>query len=87
MVTDRYQHLRHHADVSELAAWAAVDGLALVAVDNGPGAVPLETVALPAADAAAGRFVLALDGRPVALTAPHGGRIDWLPGASEIMAG
>jgi hypothetical protein len=56
--------------------------------------VPIETAelpeldaALPAADAAAGRFVLALDGRPVALTAPHGGRIDWLPGASEIMAG
>jgi hypothetical protein len=32
-------------------------------------------------------FVLSLDGRPVALTAPHGGRIDWLPGAREIMAG
>jgi hypothetical protein len=36
---------------------------------------------------AAGRFVLSFDGRPVALTAPHGGRIDWLPGAREIMAG
>jgi tRNA G18 (ribose-2'-O)-methylase SpoU len=47
MVTDRYQHLRHHADVDELAAWAAGEGLALVAVDNAPGAVPLETVALP----------------------------------------
>ncbi|NYJ04258.1 TrmH family RNA methyltransferase [Petropleomorpha daqingensis] len=47
MVTDRYQHLRHHADVAELAAWAANEGLALVAVDNGPGAVPLETVELP----------------------------------------
>jgi hypothetical protein len=34
-----------------------------------------------------GRFVLALDGRPMARTAPHGGRIDWLPGAREIMAG
>ena len=47
MVTDRYQHLRHHADVAELAAWAAGEELALVAVDNAPGAVPLETVALP----------------------------------------
>jgi tRNA G18 (ribose-2'-O)-methylase SpoU len=47
MVTDRYQHLRHHADVAELAAWAAAEGLALVAVDNAPGAVPLETVVLP----------------------------------------
>jgi hypothetical protein len=32
-------------------------------------------------------FVLSLDGRPLALTAPHGGRIDWLPGAREIMGG
>jgi hypothetical protein len=40
--------------------------------------------ALPAVDTA-GRFVLSLDGRPMALTAPHGGRIDWLPGAGEIM--
>jgi hypothetical protein len=32
-------------------------------------------------------FVLSLDGRPVALTAPHGGRIDWSPGGREIMAG
>jgi tRNA G18 (ribose-2'-O)-methylase SpoU len=49
MVTDRYQHLRHHADVTELAAFAAERDLVLVAVDNGPGAVPLETVSLPAA--------------------------------------
>ena len=47
MVTDRYQHLRHHADVAGLAAWAAADGLVLVAVDNAAGALPLETVELP----------------------------------------
>jgi tRNA G18 (ribose-2'-O)-methylase SpoU len=47
MVTDRYQHLRHHADVAELAAWATAQDLVLVAVDNAPGAVPLETVELP----------------------------------------
>ena len=47
MVTDRYQHLRHHADVAGLATHAAVEGLTLVAVDNGPGAVPLETARLP----------------------------------------
>ncbi|MGY1917214.1 TrmH family RNA methyltransferase [Blastococcus sp. SYSU DS0973] len=47
MVTDRYQHLRHHADVGGLLAHAAGEGLAVVAVDNGPGAVPLETAALP----------------------------------------
>ena len=47
MVTDRYQHLRHHADVAALQAFAAEQGLAVVAVDNGPDAVPLETVELP----------------------------------------
>jgi tRNA G18 (ribose-2'-O)-methylase SpoU len=47
MVTDRYQHLRHHADVSGLLAFAAAEGLEVVAVDNGPDAVPLETVELP----------------------------------------
>ncbi|WP_233495744.1 RNA methyltransferase [Geodermatophilus sp. TF02-6] len=47
MVTDRYQHLRHHADVAGLAAHATREGLTLVAVDNAPGAVPLETADLP----------------------------------------
>jgi len=47
MVTDRYQHLRHHPDVAGLAAFARAAGLTVVAVDNGPGAVPLETTGLP----------------------------------------
>nr|WP_246820004.1 TrmH family RNA methyltransferase [Corynebacterium sp. HMSC05E07] len=47
MVTDRYQHLMHHADVSELMAWAADQGLTVVAIDNTPGCVPLETAELP----------------------------------------
>lgn len=47
MVTDRYQHVRHHPDVASLAAFAAEHELALIAVDNLPGAVPLETVQLP----------------------------------------
>ncbi|WP_333618560.1 TrmH family RNA methyltransferase [Dietzia sp.] len=47
MVTDRYQHVRHHASVSELVDWARGEGLAVVAVDNVPGSVPLETVSLP----------------------------------------
>ena len=47
MVTDRYQHLRHHADVAGLLDHARAVGLAVVAVDNGPGAVPLETADLP----------------------------------------
>ena len=47
MVTDRYQHLRHHPTVTALLAFAAAEDLAVVAVDNGPGALPLETVDLP----------------------------------------
>ena len=47
MVTDRYQHLRHHPDVAALAAWAQAAGRPLVGVDNVPGAVPLETAPLP----------------------------------------
>ncbi|MFQ1002135.1 DUF2332 family protein [Modestobacter sp. SSW1-42] len=30
------------------------------------------------------RFLLALDGEPLAYTAPHGGRIDWLPAAAAL---
>jgi tRNA G18 (ribose-2'-O)-methylase SpoU len=47
MVTDRYQHVRHHADVAVLAAFAEARDLPVVAVDNHPGAVPLETAVLP----------------------------------------
>lgn len=47
MITDKYQHLRHHEDVAALLAHAASLGLAVVAADNAPGAVRLETAALP----------------------------------------
>ena len=47
MVTDRYQHLRHHDDVAGLLGYAAAEGLTVVAVDNSPGALRLETVSLP----------------------------------------
>ena len=49
MVTDRYQHVRHHSDAEALAAWASSSGLPLLGVDNLPGAVPLETYDLPRA--------------------------------------
>jgi tRNA G18 (ribose-2'-O)-methylase SpoU len=49
MVTDRYQHVRHHADVADLAGWAREAGLPLLAIDNLPGAQPLETAPLPRA--------------------------------------
>jgi tRNA G18 (ribose-2'-O)-methylase SpoU len=47
MVTDRYQHIEHHATVGELVTWAGDRGLAVIGVDNLPGSVPIETVALP----------------------------------------
>ncbi|MFC9896954.1 TrmH family RNA methyltransferase [Nocardia sp. NPDC127579] len=49
MVTDRYQHLEHHSDITELLDYATRHGLTVVAVDNVPGAVPLETAELPRA--------------------------------------
>jgi tRNA G18 (ribose-2'-O)-methylase SpoU len=47
MVTDRYQRLRHHDNTAELLDFAAGAGLTAVAVDNVPGAVPLERTVLP----------------------------------------
>ena len=47
MVTDRYQHVRHHPDVAGLLAFASARELPMVGVDNHPGAVPLETAVLP----------------------------------------
>ncbi|WP_261781766.1 RNA methyltransferase [Rhodococcus sp. BP-332] len=47
MVTDRYQHIEHHETVEALTAYAAKAGLTVVAVDNVPGSVPLETAVLP----------------------------------------
>ncbi|WP_231567766.1 TrmH family RNA methyltransferase [Sinomonas humi] len=47
MVTDRYQHLRHHATVDEFVAWARSEELAILGVDIFPDSVPLETYDLP----------------------------------------
>lgn len=47
MVTDRYLHVEHHDDAASLATWAHDLGLAVIGVDNLPGAVPLETYDLP----------------------------------------
>ena len=49
MVTDRYQHVRHHPGIAELVSWARAANLPLLAVDNLPGARPLETAELPRA--------------------------------------
>ncbi|TYC98458.1 RNA methyltransferase [Arthrobacter echini] len=47
MVTDRYQHVRHHPDVADFVAWADAEGLAVIGIDNFPDSVPLETYELP----------------------------------------
>jgi len=52
MVTDRYQHLRHHPEVGDLVTWAATAGpgggaLPVIGIDNLPGSVPLEGYPLP----------------------------------------
>ena len=47
MMTDVYQHVRHHATVEDLVAWAEAEELPVVAIDNLPGAEPLETAELP----------------------------------------
>jgi tRNA G18 (ribose-2'-O)-methylase SpoU len=47
MVTDRYQHVRHHEDLDGFAAWAAAAELPLIGVDLLPGSRPLPTADLP----------------------------------------
>ena len=47
MVTDRYQHVRHHPDPTSLAAWARDNEIVIIGIDNVPGSVPLETHQLP----------------------------------------
>jgi len=47
MVTDRYQHVLHHPDVADFVTWCRAEALAIVAVDNVPGSVPIETHTIP----------------------------------------
>lgn len=49
MVTDRYLDVRHHPTIEELVAWADVEGLPIVGIDNLPGSVDLLTTRLPEA--------------------------------------
>ncbi len=49
MVTDRYQHVRHHPDLEDLGRWADGVGLPVVGIDNLPGARSLEDDGLPRA--------------------------------------
>lgn len=47
MVTDRYQHVQYHESVEALAEWARENDLAIIAIDNVPGCVPVETFDWP----------------------------------------
>ncbi len=47
MVTDRYQHIVHHDDVAGFVSWARAEALPIIAIDNVPGSVIIETFALP----------------------------------------
>ncbi len=47
MVTDRYQHVRHHPTPADLAAYLHSVGVRLLGIDNLPGSEHLETMALP----------------------------------------
>jgi tRNA G18 (ribose-2'-O)-methylase SpoU len=50
MMTDVYQHVRHHESVESLLDWTAAhdDGpLPVIGVDNLPGSVPIESTELP----------------------------------------
>ncbi len=47
MVTDRYQHIRHHGTVEEFSEWATSNDIPIIGIDNLPGSVPIETAALP----------------------------------------
>jgi tRNA G18 (ribose-2'-O)-methylase SpoU len=47
MVTDRYQHVLHHPDVETFLAWARERTLPIVAIDNVPTSVSIETFELP----------------------------------------
>jgi tRNA G18 (ribose-2'-O)-methylase SpoU len=47
MVTDRYQHVIHHETVEAFTAWAAAEKLPILAIDNVPGCVKIETFTLP----------------------------------------
>jgi tRNA G18 (ribose-2'-O)-methylase SpoU len=49
MVTDRYQHIRHHDDIAAFVAWANADGLPIIGIDNLPGSQVISDADLPVA--------------------------------------
>jgi tRNA G18 (ribose-2'-O)-methylase SpoU len=49
MVTERYQHVRHHDTIERFVEWARDAAVPVVGVDNLPGAVDIRTAAIPRA--------------------------------------
>src|SRR3954452_21109383 len=47
MVTDRYQHVRHHHTIADLAAYLHERDITLLGIDNLPGSRPIERLVLP----------------------------------------
>ena len=47
MVTDRYQHVRHHPTLAAFAHWASGEELPVLGVDNLPGSVAIDGYELP----------------------------------------
>ena len=47
MVTDRYQHLRHHETAAGLASYLHERGVSLLGIDNLPGSDHLESMTVP----------------------------------------
>src|SRR4051794_30952795 len=47
MVTDRYQHVRHHDSLEAFAAFAREHDLPVLGIDNLPGSVAIDTYPLP----------------------------------------
>ena len=47
MVTDRYQHIRHHETPGQLAGYLRERGVRLLGIDNLPGSAHLETMEMP----------------------------------------
>ena len=49
MMTDVYQHVRHHETVDDLVEWATGGDVPIVGIDNLPGSVAIESTELPEA--------------------------------------
>ncbi len=47
MVTERYQHVRHHESIDAFGEWARDAGIPVVGIDNVEGSVPIETYDIP----------------------------------------